>query len=378
MFRYLLHHLVAVFLVPVLVLVSAWGVADEKSADSRAPIEIMLVATSHLAGSVGDEHTFAIEDILSDKRQAELDRAASLLADFAPDQAHFECMPDSEQLLNEQYRRYRAGDFSLVDEDRRGEIRQIGFRVMKEAGLDRLHCVDARGLWLGHRARQVAAEHQPELIQAVQRRGRDSVRDAIEFVAEHDMVDFLRYINSEEQLFSNHSAYLMYYARMGSFDDAGLKTHVESDLAGNVVVFAGELGGVPMGLLRESLVKAGLRIDEDVSPATDYLVLGKDAPEAAVEQAREIGAEIIDIQSFIGELMAASDIYVGFPDHHIGADLVGEFTKRDLRIYANIWNAVDDETERVFVLYGQAHIWNLRRFFDDNPKFKVIDPLDLL
>jgi len=359
------------FLLPLIV--SPVAASKQPTADDSSPIEILLVGTSHFAGSVGDDHTFAIEDLLSDQRQAELDRAATLLAAFAPDQAHFECMPDAEQRLNERYGRYRAGDWTLVDEGRRNEIYQLGFRLMKKAGLDHLHCVDARGLWLGQRARQVGVEHQPELIEGVQQRGRRSVQDAIEFVAEHDLVEFLRYVNSEEQLFNNHSAYLMYYARIGSFDDAGLKTHVESELAGSVVVFAGNLGGVPMDMVRENLIKAGIRIDESVSDSTDFLVVGGDAPQTTVEKAGDVGAEVTDIQSFIGQLMAASDIYVGFPDHHIGADLVGEFIKRDLRIYANIWNAIDDDTERVLVLYGQAHIWNLRRFFDDNPRFRVVD-----
>lgn len=48
--------------------------------------------------------------------------------------------------------------------------------------------------------------------------------------------------------------------------------------------------------------------------------------------------------------------WVGFPDYHIGADMVAQWYKRNLRIYANIAHAVAEDDDRVLLLMGQAHI----------------------
>lgn len=77
-------------------------------------------------------------------------------------------------------------------------------------------------------------------------------------------------------------------------------------------------------------------------------------------------------------IMEEKDLYVGFPDHHIGADLVGEWYKRNLRIYANIWRAVQPGSDRVLLLMGQGHIWTLRQFFRENPRFEVVPVADVL
>lgn len=64
---------------------------------------------------------------------------------------------------------------------------------------------------------------------------------------------------------------------------------------------------------------------------------------------------------------------VGAGDNYIGADLVGEWYKRNLRIYGNILENVSASDNAILVIFGNGHIHILRQLFEDNPQFEVVD-----
>jgi hypothetical protein len=64
---------------------------------------------------------------------------------------------------------------------------------------------------------------------------------------------------------------------------------------------------------------------------------------------------------------------VGAADNYIGAELVGEWYKRNLKIYANILKNVTPDDKRLLVVYGSGHIYILKQLFNDNPDFEVIE-----
>ena len=342
--------------------------------DPEAPVQVLLLGVSHFAGSEGDDFTFAIDDILANHRQDELDEAARRLAAFAPDRSFLECMPEQESSLNADYRRYLSGDLDPTAEGIRNEIQQLGFRVAAESGHDELGCLDAPGLWLGDQARMVGSRHQPEVVAQLRRTGEASIQRQQSFVAEHDMVEFLRFMNTEAALYGNHSQYIERYVQLGTFQESELRLHMASELEGREVVLAGDFGGFPIQRVRDALASAGVMLAEEVSESTDYVAVGGDPGEAA-ERGRQAGAQVMGIQEFVAYALGRSDLYVGFPDSHIGADLVGEWYKRNLRIFANILNEVEPETRRIFVMFGAGHVWTLRQFLRDHPGFEVV-PVD--
>ncbi|KAA5549060.1 DUF5694 domain-containing protein [Adhaeribacter rhizoryzae] len=70
---------------------------------------------------------------------------------------------------------------------------------------------------------------------------------------------------------------------------------------------------------------------------------------------------------------------VGAGDNYIGADLVGEWYKRNLRIYSNILKFVDTEKDkRLLVIFGNGHMHILKQLFEDNPDFEVVDATKFL
>jgi hypothetical protein len=64
---------------------------------------------------------------------------------------------------------------------------------------------------------------------------------------------------------------------------------------------------------------------------------------------------------------------VGAGDNYIGADLVGEWYKRNIRIYSNILKHVSADDRRILVIFGNGHIPILKQLFSENPDFEIVD-----
>ena len=65
-------------------------------------------------------------------------------------------------------------------------------------------------------------------------------------------------------------------------------------------------------------------------------------------------------------------------EEYAGADMVAEWFKRNLRIFANLTRIATEPDARIFVLFGAGHIPILRRLVIEHPDFCVEDPLPYL
>jgi hypothetical protein len=62
------------------------------------------------------------------------------------------------------------------------------------------------------------------------------------------------------------------------------------------------------------------------------------------------------------------------PDRkYIGAELVAEWYRRNIKIYSKILEAVESGDERILIVFGQGHIPIIRQLFIDHPDFKVVE-----
>jgi len=69
----------------------------------------------------------------------------------------------------------------------------------------------------------------------------------------------------------------------------------------------------------------------------------------------------------------------GAGDNYLGADNVGSQYSRNLRIFSNVYDITNfDQEERILLIYGAAHVWQLRQFFLDSPDYDYIEPNDYL
>jgi hypothetical protein len=65
-------------------------------------------------------------------------------------------------------------------------------------------------------------------------------------------------------------------------------------------------------------------------------------------------------------------------ENYAGADMVADWYKRNIRIFANLTRITNSPDDRIFVIYGQGHIKILRDLVVDSPAYCVVDPLPFL
>ena len=99
---------------------------------------LMILGSGHLANWGADRINYRMDDVLAPKRQAELQQLAEQLARFKPTKIAVEADERWDTELQEEYNGYLQGNFQLE----RHEIHQIGFRLAKQMGHPKVHCVD--------------------------------------------------------------------------------------------------------------------------------------------------------------------------------------------------------------------------------------------
>lgn len=127
--------------------------------------EVMVLGTFHFAQY--DDYV----DVLEPARQEQLDDVLDNLEGFAPERIAVEYPHARAARLDSAYRRYRARPADSVGS--RNEIQQVGFRLARRLGHERVHPVDVR-LDLWHDSIEVFDERWPDARSDL--RGRWDVR----------------------------------------------------------------------------------------------------------------------------------------------------------------------------------------------------------
>lgn len=102
--------------------------------------EVMILGTYHFTGGGADLVNAEVDDYLAEDRQAEIAELVERLAAFAPTRIAVELLPEHEAQFNERYQAYTEGQYELTVNERQ----QIGMRLARRLGHDRLYAVDAQ------------------------------------------------------------------------------------------------------------------------------------------------------------------------------------------------------------------------------------------
>lgn len=100
--------------------------------------EVMLVGTYHLANNNRDLLNVPVEDVLSERRQQEIERLVDGFARWHPTQVAIEWPRADQSGLNKRYSDYLAGNLKLTANERD----QIAFRLAKKLRLSRIDAID--------------------------------------------------------------------------------------------------------------------------------------------------------------------------------------------------------------------------------------------
>lgn len=101
-------------------------------------VKVLLIGTFHFDNPGLDVAKFKGADILSPKRQQEVEEVTGLLKEFAPDKIFIEAIPSRQSQIDSSFSLYKAGKKELGA----SEVEQLGFRLAKQAGLPTVYGVD--------------------------------------------------------------------------------------------------------------------------------------------------------------------------------------------------------------------------------------------
>lgn len=119
-------------------LLTLWAVILPAGAEENYSTPVMILGTFHFEGSATDGVSVTMGDMLSEKRQFEIEEVVDRLAKFKPTQIMIEATPEHAAHLNATYRDYVAGKHELTA----NEIQQLGMRLAKRLGHEKLYMVD--------------------------------------------------------------------------------------------------------------------------------------------------------------------------------------------------------------------------------------------
>ncbi|MVM35666.1 hypothetical protein GO755_36965 [Spirosoma sp. HMF4905] len=98
---------------------------------AQPKIQVVLLGMYHLNNPGQDVAKVKVDDVLGEKRQAEIRWVVDALKAYGPEQIFTEYSPEQQPRLDSLYRAYRAGG----RRDKRGELDQIVFRLANQLGL---------------------------------------------------------------------------------------------------------------------------------------------------------------------------------------------------------------------------------------------------
>ena len=170
---------------------------------------------------------------------------------------------------------------------------------------------------------------------------------------------------------------------------------------GHRKVFASDADGIWLGNAVRNLAKElGLRIYEDhfeevEAKIMEEMIMMRKATMKEIIYHTNLPEELMYNHNFyidvacriLGEDQGGLAMYydeekdisfVQLKNELLGPELTAEWYKRNIKIYANIMNQIEEGDKRIFVYYGQAHIRILQHLFEDNPNFEVVSALEYL
>jgi hypothetical protein len=123
----------------------------------------------------------------------------------------------------------------------------------------------------------------------------------------------------------------------------------------------------------------------NTSPKIDVPRLDKEELEAA-SQEQLASSTVTAYHRFLNEEAAlhANDamfdefLRYGDGDNYAGPDALAKWYRRNLRMVHNIWQSVDENTNRVLFLVGSGHVHVLRQLLNEFPQFCPASPLPYL
>lgn len=170
---------------------------------------IMFLGSYHMANPDADQFNLEADDVLSDKRQKEIEALVERLAEFKPTMIAVES-PFMDSTTIADYQNYVKGTHEL----RRNEEEQIGFRLAKMLGHDSIYPIDVRMPFMPPEFEAAVAakpaRHSP-LMAEMEQTGQKAIALMGEWLQNGTISDMLYKMNQPAFLDANYQLYLRYF-----------------------------------------------------------------------------------------------------------------------------------------------------------------------
>lgn len=170
---------------------------------SEVKPEILVLGTYHMANPGRDMYNMNADDVLSPKRQQEIEQLTEVLKRFHPTKIAVESEVGSKR-VEQEYVDYLAGKHTLA----RNEIDQIGYRLAKELGQHTVHPVDVEGDFPMQRVINYAkANGRGDKFEQMMSGWGTVVKEQGDYLHSHTVLEMLEYMNSDARTAKDMALY---------------------------------------------------------------------------------------------------------------------------------------------------------------------------
>ena len=171
--------------------------------------QLLLLGSYHMSNPGADQFNLEADDVLSPKRQAEIEEVVQRLAEFKPTMIAVES-PYQDSLTIARYQAYRAGELELE----RNEEEQIGFRLAKLLGHETIYPIDYRMNMQSEGLEGVVATDPARYgpyLQELEQAGQGVMEMMGQWLSEGTVGDMLYNMNRPEFLDMAYQFYFQYF-----------------------------------------------------------------------------------------------------------------------------------------------------------------------
>lgn len=172
--------------------------------------KLVAVGTFHFRDAGLDEYKPQHQmNVLSERRQREIEGIVKGLAAFAPTKVAVEWPKSMQAKTDEIYARYLRGELDSEPE----EVYQLGFRLARRLRHERVHAIDVKGrhyeprIDRGAEASRLGIEHLMDSPWYETFEAASAWEDKIKI--ETDLRDYLLYLNAPQRIVAGHGIYLV-------------------------------------------------------------------------------------------------------------------------------------------------------------------------
>lgn len=171
-------------------------------------IPILLLSTYHFVNQGMDTYNYDIDNYFTEKRQSEIQDLISALSKFKPTKVLIEQNPNLQSKHDSLYSMYKNDnlDFEKL-EGGQNEMYQIGYKLSKKNNLEKVHCIDADGWFLGSVVQIVADSMNLENYLTYKKSYAADSKNDNDYIANHTLLENFRKINSQDEILEKHYDY---------------------------------------------------------------------------------------------------------------------------------------------------------------------------